>query len=925
MPPKLAQWLLRWTLPEGAAGDTILGDLLEEFRERTIDGRNAALWYWLEAVSVSLRYRGRDRRRARRHARSTMRFSGVWQSILSDIRYAGRTLRTSPVFVAVAVLSIALGVGANTAIFTLVDQVLLRQLPVTRPHELVLVTVRGTQYGSAWGDGNELSYPMYEDLRGHNEVFTGLFCRFGIALSLNAGDRIERVASELVSGTYFPTLGVTAARGRVIEPGDDTAASPEPIVVLSHAYWSSRFAADPAVVGRTLLVNNNRLTVIGVAPPAFHGTNLGNATQVFVALRLAPSVVGGPLTTALENRRMRWLNVFGRLRPGLTPTQAQAALQPFYSSRLAFEEREPAFARASATVRSKFLQGTLAVRPAGEGKSDLRRQLSTPLWALMGIVGMVLLIACANVASLLLARATSRQREMAIRLAIGASRRRIVQQLLIESVLLALIGGAAGLAFAGWGSRLLLGFFVSADRILTVSTAPDGRVLAFTLAVSAITGVLFGLAPAWQSAAPAISPTLQSEAPSVGGGRSRLRRVLVVSQVALSLVLLIGAGLFVRTLHNLVTADAGFDTAHILSFTVDPGENGYDGMRAKQFMKSMVARLQASPGAVAAGVATQGVLEGGSWNMAMTIEGRPADSGQRRLTLNNMISPGYFNAMGMHLASGRAFDDRDQRMTTARHGNDAFRENDAFRVAIANEAFVKQYLEGERAVGRRVGFGNDPGTPTPIVIVGVVSDAKYTSVRDAIRPQLFFPILESSDARNLVVYLRTSADPAAMVGTARAVIHDIDPILPLHDVHTLEQKLDQSLANERLLASLSAIFGLLATLLAMVGLYGVVAYMVTKRTREIGIRMAIGARARDVLWLILRDVVWIVAAGIALALPLAWVSTRLVQGQLYGVTPIDPAAIAAAVGVLLIVAAIAGLIPARRAARMNPTAALRHD
>jgi predicted permease len=917
-PPRLARWLLRMTLPEGAAGKTILGDLLEEFRERSTDGRGSVLWYCREALSVSLRYRGRDRRRARRDARSTMRFSGFWQSILSDIRYAGRTLRQSPAFVAVAVLSIAMGVGANTAIFTLVDQVLLRQLPVARPHELVLVTVRGTQYGSGWGDGNELSYPMYEDLRGHNEAFSGMFCRFGIALSLSADDRTERVASELVSGTYFPTLGVTAVRGRLIEPDDDTAANPQPVVVLSHAYWTSRFAADPAVVGRTLLVNNNRLTVVGVAQPAFHGTNLGNATQVFVPIRLAPPVIGGPLTTALEDRRMRWLNVFGRLRPGLTPTQAQASLQPFYSSRLAYEEREPAFARASAAVRSKFLQGTLAVRPAGEGKSDLRRQLATPLWALMGIVGMVLLIACANVANLLLARATTRRREVAIRLAIGASRRRIVQQLLIESVLLALIGGAAGLAFAGWGSRLLLGFFVSADRILTVSTSPDGRVLVFTLAVSAVTGVLFGLAPAWQSAAPAISPALQSEAPSVGGGRSRLRRVLVVSQVALSLVLLIGAGLFIRTLHNLVTTDAGFDTAHILSFTVDPGENGYDALRAKQFLKRMVERLQTSPGVIAAGVATHGLLDGGSWNTAMTIEGRP-DSGQRRLTLNNMITPGYFNAMSMRLVSGRAFDDRDERLTTAPRGNNAF------RVAIANEAFVKQYLEGESAIGRHVGFGNDPGTPTPIEIVGVVSDAKYTSVRDEIRPQLFFPLLEWADPRNFVVFLRANAEPAAMVPTARAVIHDLDPMLPLHDVHTLEQKLHQSLANERLLASLSAIFGLLATLLAMVGLYGVVAYMVTRRTREIGIRIAIGALARDVAWLILRDVVWIVGAGIALALPLAWASTRLVQGQLYGVTPIDPTAITAAVCVLLIVATIAGLIPARRAARMNPTAALRHD
>jgi predicted permease len=840
-----------------------------------------------------------------------------WQSIVWDIRYAGRTLRQSPAFVTVAVLSIALGVGANTAIFTLVDQVLLRQLPVTRPQELVSLTARGTQYGSAWGDGNELSYPRYEDLRDHNDVFTSMFCRFAIPLSLTADDRTERVASELVSGTYFPTLGVAAARGRVIESGDVALADPQPVVVLSHSFWTSRFAADPGVVGRTLLLNNHRLTVIGVAQPAFHGTNLGNATQVFVPLPFAGPFVGEPLTTALADRRFRWLNVFGRLRPGVTPLQAQAALQPFYASRLAFEEREAGFAKASAAVRARFLQGTIEVRPAGEGKSDLRRQLTTPLWALMGIVGMVLLIACANVANLLLAKATTRQREIAIRLAIGASRRRIVQQLLIESVLIALIGGAAGLGFAGWGSRLLLSFFVSADRILTVSTSPDGRVLAFTLAVSAVTGLVFGLAPAWQSTAPAISPTLQSEAAGVVGGRGRLRRVLVVSQVALSLVLLIGAGLFIRTLHNLVATDAGFDTAHILSFGLAPGEGGYDAVRSKQLMKSVLERLQTSPGVLAAGAATHSLLQGGSWNTAMTIEGRPSE--QRRVTLNNMIAPGYFNAMNMRVVSGRDFDGRDERLTAIPSGGDAF------RVAIANEAFVKQYLEGESALGRHVGFGNDPGTPTPIEIVGVVSDAKYTSVRDEIKPQLFFPILEFGDVRSFVVYVRTGGDPVTMVRVAGAVVHDLDPVLPMNYVHTMSELLDQSLANERLLASLSVIFGLLATLLAMVGLYGVVAYMVTRRTREIGIRMAIGALARDVAWLILRDVVWIVAAGIALALPLAWASTRLVQRQLFGVTPIDPAAIAAAVSVLLAVAAIAGLIPACRAARMNPTAALRHD
>jgi predicted permease len=841
----------------------------------------------------------------------------LWQSLSADVRYALRTFGRSPAFVAVAVLSLALGVSANTAVFTLVDQVLLRLLPVTRPAELVLLTSNGTEYGSGWGEGNELSYPMYEDLRDHNDVFTGMFCRFAIDLSLSAGDRTERVSSELVSGTYFSVLGISAARGRVIEPNDDTAPDAQPVVVLSHGYWSGHFAADPGVVGQTVLVNNHRMAVIGVARAGFDGTSLGTATQVFVPLRQTPDIT--PLKTWMTDRRARWLNVFGRLRPGVTARHAQAALQPFYTSLLEMEAQQPAFARASPIIRERFLKNTIEVSPAGEGKSHLRSDLTGPLSALMAIVAVVLLIACANVANLLLARATGRQRELAVRIAIGASRRRIVQQLLVESVILALMGGAAGLLFASWGSRALLGFFADPDRALTVSTSPDGRVLAFTLLVSLLTGILFGLAPAWQSARPAVAPTLQSEAAGVLGGRGRLRRALVVSQVALSLLLLIGAGLFIRTLHNLAVANAGFDTAHILSFRADPRETGYDAVRNKELVKTLVGRLQATPGVSAAAVASQALLEGGSWNSFMTIEGHPAEPGRNRLTLNNRITPGYFKAMGMRIVAGRDFDARDERTPAPSP------KPEPPRVAIANQRFVEQYLGGDSALGLHVGSGEDPGTPTPIEIVGVVSDAKYTSIRAEVTPQLFFPYLESANAQEIVAYVRTIDDPAALARTARLVLHELDPALPVHDLRTLEQQVDRSLTNERMLASLSAVFSLLATLLAMVGLYGVMAYMVTRKTREIGIRMALGALASDVAWLVLHDVAWIVGAGVGLALPLAWAMSRLVKAQLYGVTSLDPTAVVTAVGVLTIVAAVAGLIPATRAARMNPTSALRHE
>ncbi|HWW82266.1 MAG TPA: ABC transporter permease, partial [Vicinamibacterales bacterium] len=782
------------------------------------------------------------------------------QGLRADTRGAWRTIRKSPAFVAVAVASVALGVGANTAIFTLVDQLLLRSLPVQRPEQLVLVTSHGEEYGDGWGEGNELSYPIYEDLRDNNDVFEGMFCRFGIDLGVSSGDRSERVTSELVSGSYFPLLGVNAARGRIIDQSDDTAAGgASPVAVLSYSYWAGRFSADPAIIGKTLLVNNHPLTVIGIAQNGFHGTNLGKATELFLPIRLVPDLT--PLKKGIVDRRTRWLNVFGRLRPGITPQQARSALQPYYTARLEFEVREPGFARASADIKARFVKNTIEVNPAREGRSDLRRQLSRPLWVLMAIVGFVLLIACANVANLLIARASARQREIAIRLAIGASGYRIVQQLLIESFFLALIGGGAGLIVAAWGSRALVGYFADPDHGLTISTSPDVRVLAFTIVVSVVTGILFGLAPAWQSASTDLRSVIQGETTSVLGGRGRLRRALVVSQIAISLVLLIGAGLFGRTLYNLVRADAGFDPAHILSFGVEPGENGYDPVRAKELVKAASERLQRIPGVAAVGIGSQALLEGGSWNSFMTIDGHPPEVEHGRLTMNNMITPGYFAALGIRMITGRNFDARDENMTPA--ATDSTLPFEPRRVAIVNEQFVKRLLGGEPALGRHVGFGSDPGTPTPIEIVGVVSDAKYTSIREEIEPQLFFPYLEGPNPRGFIAYLRTTGDPSSVARSARLVMHDLDPALPLHDVRTLEQQVDRSLVNERLLASLSVVFSSLATILAMVGLYGVTAYMVTRRTREIGVRMALGALARDMAWLVMRDVAWLVGAGIA--------------------------------------------------------------
>jgi predicted permease len=844
--------------------------------------------------------------------------------VLSDIRYAWRGLRKAPVFTAVAILSIALGIGANTAIFTLVDQVLLRLLPVKDPRQLVLVTGEGFQYGSGWGEGNELSYPRFTDLRDNNQVFSAMFCRFGYGFHIGVGGQTESVAGELVSGGYFSGLGVNARLGRMIGPQDETAAGADRVAVITHAYWNSRFAGDPAIVGKPILVSNEPMTVIGVAQEGFDGVNLGRAAQVFVPITMAGLIT--PLGDkkdvgkVLENRRQRWLNVFGRLREGVTPEQAQASVQPFYASRLQMEVQEAAFARASAGDKERFVKGTVAVQPAGFGKSSLRRQLTAPLRILMAIVGMVLLIACANVANLLLARATARQREIVVRLALGATRLRIVQQLLVESLLLAIAGGAAGLMLATWGSGLLLDFFRTPNSTLTVSASPDLRILGFTLAVSIATGLLFGLVPALRSTQPQLAPTLKNEAGSVvGGTQAGVRKALVVSQVALSLLLLIAAGLFVRSLHNLMTVNTGIDVSRLIEFFIEPGVIGYEDERGAAFGKTILARVRAVPGVSAAALGTSALFEGGSWNSTFTLEGQRPTGNERVVAHNNSVSAGYFQTMGMRLVAGRDFDEPDEQPLK-------IEAIAPWRTAIANEAFVRKYMDGSpaSAVGRHFGFGRDPGTPTPIEIVGVVSDAKYRSMRGEVEPQMFFPRVTTGGA-NAIVYVRTAQDPSAMFQTLRRALREVEPNLPISGMQAFAERVDRSLTNERLIASLSIVFGVLATLLAMIGLYGVMAYSVTRRTREIGIRMALGALASNVARMILREVAILVAIGIIIALPAAWAASRYITSQLYEVSPTDPATIVLAIAGLITVAAAAGLIPALRAARVNPISALRHE
>ena len=832
-------------------------------------------------------------------------------TLLQDLRYAVRTLRKSPLFVTVAILSLALGIGANTAIFTLINQLILQFLPVRDPEELVLLTGRGNHYGSNNGP-NAISYPMYRDFRDKNQVFSGMFCRHGDMVSVAFNGRTELAAAELVSGNYFPVLGVGAAAGRVFNASDDLYQGAHPLAVISYGYWRTRFAGDRGIVGKKIVVNGSPLTIIGVSQRGFDGVEPGYSPQIRIPITMQDSLPPNQPYPQLNDRRRRFIQVFGRLKPGMTPARAKAGLQPLFHQILEREVQEAAFAKASPYVKQQFLKMWMDLLPGSKGRSQLREQCSKQLLALMAIVAIVLLIACSNLVNLLIARASARQKEIAVRLALGAGRWRLIRQLLVESILLSLLGGVAGLALAVWMDRLLISFQPPDIWGIALSAAPDTTILIFTLLISLLTGILFGLVPALQATRPALATTLKDEAGSVAGGASAgLRKSLVVAQVALSLLLLVGAGLFIQSLSKLKELDPGFQTKNLVMFEVEPTLGGYKPDWARDYYRQLLERLQTLPGVSSAAFAVIPLLIGDEWDNSITIEGYTPKQGEDPDPHMQFCSPRFFETLKIPILQGRDFTIKDGR--------------GAPKVAIVNQKFAKRYFGGHNPIGRHVGFGMDPGTKTDIEIVGVAGDTKYENMREEIPYELYVPWIQQNWVGSMTAYVRTEAAPLGFIGTLRSAARDVDASVPIYGIRTVDKQVETSLVTERLLASLSTVFGALATLLAAVGLYGVMAFMVTRRTREIGIRMALGAGGGSVVWLIMREVLILAITGLAIGLAAATGLTRLIEAQLFGVKATDIATMLFATFGIAAVALLAGYLPARRATAVDPIRALRFE
>jgi predicted permease len=829
--------------------------------------------------------------------------------VLQDLKYGLRQLRLRPGFALTAILSLALGIGANTAMFTLVDQILLRLLPIRNPRELVQLRMEGGRVGSQDGDGTHtFSYPLYLAFRDRNTTLAGFTGQVIDDLSLTSNERNEMIRAGLVAGDFFEVLGVPPYLGQLLTASDSAKKNGRPVAVLQYNFWQNRFGGDRAIIGSTIRLNGYPFTVAGIAAPGFEGTDAGLPTNLWVPITMR-ALLSPPLDR-FEDERSAWFYLFGRLKPGVSIGQAQAEMKVLYRQRQEEELKADFFVKYP-ELKDKFLRGSPTLIFASRGQSSLRFGFEQPLIVLQCLVGFVLLIACTNVANLLLARAVARQKELAIRAAIGARRARIVRQLLVESLLLAGAGALAGLAVSAWAAKGLLRFLAFDPATISLSTAPDVRVLLFTGTVAVATAIVFGLAPALRGSRVAPGGILKDEAGAVAGGHThvRLRKSLVALQVAISCLLLIGAGLFARTIRNLQNVNLGFRTENVVTFVVRPASL-YEDTRKRQVFRTLLESLQSVPGVKAVGANSVQLLRGWRWDSSITIPGVEAKNGNQPWSFFNAITPGYFQALGIPIKWGRD-------LTWADWGG-------ARKLCLVNEALVTEYLDGSNPVGRMMaqGIRHTPDTE----IIGVFTNAKYNDVRGQIPRQTFVsmdPDLRYIAAIN--IYARVNGDPRRAMPLMRQQVRKVDSNLVVYQMRTLDEQLNMRLANERLLSFLSAGLAVLASVLAIVGLYGVLAFVVARRTREIGIRMALGAEARNVIGLVMSEMLGVILIGIVAGVIAAKLGSRFVETQLFGIKAADPVVYALSATALLAASLGAAFLPALRAARIDPMPALRTE
>jgi predicted permease len=830
------------------------------------------------------------------------------RTILADLKFVLRSLGRNPSLVAAAVLSLALGVGANTAIFTLTDQILLRELPVKEPRRLMLFQWAGQFIGgSTRGYEDSFAYPAYVELRdGNPGVFSGIAARYEDSVDITDKGLAQRGVAELVSGNYFEVLGVQAAIGRTLTPAEDRVKDGEPYAVISYEYWQRRFGGDAGVLNRAIEINGHPMTVIGVAERGFSSFEPMSPADVFVPLAMKTVVT--PTWDDRVRRNSIWLRIFARLAPGVDPRAAQSAMAIPYHNVLLNDWKDA----GRAPERSKrYLANKLLFTDASKGFGGFQQLFGKPLYVLLAMVGTLLLIACVNVANLLITRAAARQKEIAIRLSLGATRGSLIRLVMTESMLVAVSGGLLGVLIAMWMASLLVGILPYQNIGAVLRTTPDARIFAFTAGVSLLAAILFGSAPALQGTHPDLAVTLKSESGKLSGGsgQTRLRKLLVSAQVGLSLLLLVGAGLFARSLYTLLATNSGIETTQLLAVTIDPSLHRYTPDRARHLFVELENKLQRLPGVASASGASYPVLADVNWQNTAHVEGYHPREGEDMNPGFNQVLPGFFQTTGARLIAGRDFTERDS--------------VGAPKVVIVNETFVKRFYPHQSPLGHRIGWGSDG--PLEMEIVGVTRDIKGGNLREKAKPWTFTPVLQDETPSEVTFYLRTSLDPLSLAQAARQSVMSMDASLPVFNVKTVEMQIKETHFLDRLFAWLSIAFGVLATLLASVGLYGVTAYAVARRTQEIGIRIALGASRANVLRLILREMILLVGAGVGVGVLASLALGRLVESQLFGIKANDPMVMLAAVGVIISVTALAAYVPARRATGIDPMNALRYE